>query len=418
MLDAEPGLWFHPQVPNNDDDSKASRPPDKALSGLNVAMVVRIFSPRGGLELYTHKLVEGLLLRGLKITVICQENESDFRHELLSFVHVEKPDKSFSKSEKLRHYSRVSTLALQENGPFDIVHSQHHPVDRPDVVTFHNHTVARLNLVGLRWEAALNSVKTALTSAYRTRDEFDRALSTRAAVRIFTSRTCAHDFYRTYDLGDAPYVVAYPGAALDAAPPAALAKNYDGTFTFLFVGKGFRKKGLDVLFKAMSLLIRDGSDARLLIAGLKERPLDKLRKLRLGLRPSVIYLGFRNDMDRVYDSAHAIVLPSRIEPFGMAPLQGMLYGLVPLVSKVSGVSEILSNGEDSLILENHLDAHELASHMHKLMEDKTLTAKLAHNARRTAESVKWDRCVNETIESYKIALSAREREQSASLSNR
>lgn len=423
MLDDDECVWNHPRV-LTDDDSKGLDRPDPALGRLRLAMVVRLFSPRGGLELYTHKLVEQLLERGHYVTVICQENQSDLKHDGLKVEFFPKPEPNLSKAERQRHYFEATTEAVLRCGPFDLVHSQHHPVRQADVVTFHNHTVSRLNLVGMRWEAALNTFKTSFAAAYRARDLYDRHLATTALCRIFTSKTCASDFYKTYKLEDAPFVVSYPGATiesaiLDQAPPLQTGSqtNPDTTFNFLFVGKGFRKKGLDVLYESCALLKSEGYDFRLLIAGLSEKPLDKLRKLKFGLRNHVQYLGFRKDMENVYARARAIVLPSRIEPFGMAPLQGMLFGLVPIVSKVAGVSELLTDEYDALILKNHLDAEELAGHMARLIGDPELTENMSERARITAKKITWDNAVDRTISGYKIALQSRVREQSTECLN-
>ncbi len=69
----------------------------------------------------------------------------------------------------------------------------------------------------------------------------------------------------------------------------------------------------------------------------------------------VQYLGFVKDMETLYRAGSIIALPSRIEPFGMAVLQAMSYALVPVVSKVAGVTELLQNDSDAIVIENHLE---------------------------------------------------------------
>ncbi|HEY9785136.1 MAG TPA: glycosyltransferase family 4 protein, partial [Candidatus Obscuribacterales bacterium] len=131
--------------------------------------------------------------------------------------------------------------------------------------------------------------------------------------------------------------------------------------------------------------------------------------LRPGLQKHVVYLGFRKDMEQVYAQADAIVLPSRIEPFGMAPIQGMLHGLVPIVSSVSGVAELLKDGENALILNNHLDAHELAALMAKLMNERALTSSMQEKAKTTAAALTWDKAVEANIRAYYHVLTAKKR---------
>lgn len=380
-------------------------------AGLRVCMVSRLFSPSGGLELYCHKVVEGLLERGAHVTIVCEQNQSKLTHPNLKFHYFAPPEKKLSKADRLKHYLAVTSQAVKIAGPFDIVHSQHHPVSPCDVATFHNHTVFRLSSVGKAWERVLNSWKVAFTKAYQARNEVDKQLATGAKCLNFTSKTCRDDFYQTFSLGTKPSVVSYPGAAL--AQPAdehdqARPTRKDGDpFTLLFVGKGFRKKGLDVLLDAMKELKSQGKNCRLLIAGLSKKPADKLRLVRLGLGKEVEYLGFRHDMENVYREADAICLPSRIEPFGMSPIQGMLRGLVPIVSAVCGVSEVLTDNKDSLILKNHLDHKELAGLIGRLMNDRELTSRLSSAAMTSAKEITWEKAVESTLVAYGQAIGER-----------
>lgn len=386
------------------DDSKSRTSGSYNPAGLRVCMVSRLFSPAGGLELYCHKIVEGLLDRGVHVTVLCEENQSKLEHPHLKFQLFAKPAKG-PKWRRLEEYLSLTTHAVRHAGTFDIVHSQHHPMHSPDVVTFHNHTVSRLSEVGEAWEKLLNDCKVRFTRAYQHRDKVDKILSTSAKCLVFTSKTCRDDFYKAFSLAEKPSVISYPGASLASpSPQSAPNKTPSQTFTLLFVGKGFRKKGLDVLLKAMQVLKNSGENCQLLIAGLKERPLDTARLFKLGLKGSVHYLGFRKDMDNVYAQADSIVLPSRIEPFGMAPLQGMLRGLAPIVSAVSGVAEVLSDNHDALILKNHLDHKELAGLIAELIHDRVKLTKISENAKITAESITWDKAVDATIDAYQLVL--------------
>ena len=375
-------------------------------------MVVRSLSTAGGLELYAHKLIEGLLARGIAVTVVCSEDSSSLDHPELRRVHFQPADKRAPKWQQMQHNFQAASLALQNCGRFDLVHSQHFPVSPAQVVTFHNHTVHRLSLVGAPWERSLNDLKLMLVPAYRLRDRYDRMLFTEASCRVFPARVCRDDFYATY-AGTAieqhtPYVVAHPGAALDLPAAAAARPDRSGgsssNFKFLFVGRGYRKKGLDVLLRACELLVGQGREFELLVAGLRAKPLSRLRLKLMGLKDRVHYLGFRKDMHSVYAQARAFVMPSRVEPFGMAPLQAMNYGLVPIVSAVSGVCELLSDGENALILKNHLDGQELARLMAELIDRPDLLATLSKGGPGVVEQATWERTVQANLEAYRVAL--------------
>lgn len=399
-------------------EANAARKPAQTgtpSQGLHVAMVVRLFSAHGGLELYTFELVRGLLDRGVRVTVICAEDHSSIEHPLLTVQKFAEAPAGLSKWQRIEHYFKAASEAVKENGPFDLVHSQHLPFEGADVVTFHNHTAARLSDVGQAWEQSLNQAKISFIKAYKLRDQYDRYLCKTASTLIFPSEACRDDFAERYKLSTlnpaASLVVAHPGATLADDPADILNKPLNiikvDPFTFLFVGKGFRKKGLDILLKACSLLHRRGRIFKLLIAGLKAKPLDRGRLALMRLSDRVHYLGFQKDMDKVYNRASVIILPSRIEPFGMAPLQAMLRGIVPLVSRVSGVAEVLTNEKDALILENHLSADELADHMERLMSDLQFTKELSKNAAVTARNCSWQKTVDSTLAGYENVLARR-----------
>ncbi len=376
-----------------------------ANRSLKIAMVLRLFSPSGGLELYALKLIEGLLANGHQITVICQKDESGLSHQALTVHTFEAPPKQMGKGQRLDYYYETASKLLTSLGPFDIVHSQHFPVQGADVVTFHNHTAKRLSQVGYPWERALNEIKLSVTRAYQTRHKYDAILSRTAKMRIFVGAVMKDDFYTCFSLPQgAPYTVAHPGASLmeSTASQGEGEENDAAPFTFLFVGKGFRKKGLDTLLSSCRLLKQRGHNFTLHIAGIRASAAGNLHKDIFQL--PVQYLGFRRDMPDVYSACQAIILPSKIEPFGMAPIQGMQFGLVPIVSRVCGVAEVLSDGKNALILKNHLDKKELADLMERLILDRELYKSLKSQAKTTADRLNWRQTVEATEKAYEQVL--------------
>lgn len=389
------------------------------VRGAHIGMAVRIFGSRGGLELYTHKIVEGLLERGARVSVICEENQSDLAHKNICFHSWAPPPSQLSRRQQMIYRFRAASDACENISDLDILHSQHLPLDACDVVTFHNHTIKRLSRVGLSWERQVNSVKGTVSKAYRLRHKFDEILCRSARVLVFPSRVMQEDYMECFpflaDSSGKECLLVRPGASLSHSSDE-LAGGFCGStsfshpFTFLFVGRGFRKKGLDVLLSACRILRARKQHFRLLIAGLKEKVPDTLFNLMSGLRSRVEYLGFQNDMEAVYRRSQCIILPSRIEPFGMAPVQAMNYGLVPIVSKVCGVAEILKDGYDSLILQDHLCAEQLASLMETAMQGGGEMQALSRAARQTAKRVSWEQAVDDTVHAYALARGALSRQ--------
>ena len=79
---------------------------------MHVAMVLRQFSPFGGLELYAFQLVKGLLERGISVTVICEKDETGYQHERLKVVNFAAPPAVANKADKIRHYFQAASAAV------------------------------------------------------------------------------------------------------------------------------------------------------------------------------------------------------------------------------------------------------------------------------------------------------------------
>ena len=397
-------VGLHDSIP-----TRTNNKPGSSWRDIRAAILVRNFSTSGGLELYAHKLVEGLLEQGLNITVICENAQSQLNHSQLKVEQIPPSKAKSSKKARINHDFTEFSAALDRLGPFDIVHSHHIGATPVNVVTFHNHTVFRIEECGKPIEAEINKFKLLFRSDYKARQNADAKLIESAEVLIFPSKVCKQDYIKHFNLNKpASLVVAYPGWQLaenpnsnEVSPLVNSAADYDKKRTMIFVGRGYRKKGLDILLLACSILRSKNYSFKLLIAGLNEKTIDRWRLYGLGLNKYVSYLGFHKNMDSLYKSASIIVSPSRMEPFGMAVLQGMSYGLVPVVSKVSGVAELLTNDKDALILENHLDANELAKKLAYLLDNPDRMSRMAVQAQIKTEASTWQNTIGINLAAYR-----------------
>ncbi|MBZ0184862.1 MAG: glycosyltransferase family 4 protein, partial [Candidatus Obscuribacterales bacterium] len=175
---------------------------------------------------------------------------------------------------------------------------------------------------------------------------------------------------------------------------------------FLFVGKGYRMKGLDVLLSACRILKKRDFRFKLHVVGMSAKPIDILRLRFLGLLDCVEYRGYVDDMPREFALCKAIVTPSRLDSFGMAPLEAMQYGLVPVVGRNSGIAETIESEKNGLVLQDHLDAKELANLMGKLLSDRELLKVLSNGARAKAAEFTWEKTADATLDAYRLALAS------------
>jgi UDP-glucose:(heptosyl)LPS alpha-1,3-glucosyltransferase len=156
-------------------------------------------------------------------------------------------------------------------------------------------------------------------------------------------------------------------------------------FVVLFIGSGLFRKGFTHLLRAVSILQKRGKPPRLLVVGRSARKSGALKTIRrLGIEGIVTFLGGNLETADVYRASDVFILPSLYEPFGQAALEGMGCGIPCIVSRRCGVSEILSEGEQGLILDNPVNAEEMAEKLLYLM-DEGRRLRMSAAARKLAE---------------------------------
>ncbi len=125
----------------------------------------------------------------------------------------------------------------------------------------------------------------------------------------------------------------------------------EGFFVWLAVGRLVSQKNYNCLLQAFKKVIEARKNAFLLIAGGGELE-NELKKLAsdLLLNDSVIFLGVRNDINKLMNAADAFVLSSDFEGFGIVLVEASLSEL-PVVATDCGESpEIVKNGETGYLV--------------------------------------------------------------------
>lgn len=112
-------------------------------------------------------------------------------------------------------------------------------------------------------------------------------------------------------------------------------------FVLLFVGHGYRRKGLEFLLRGMARMSHE--PLYLLVLG-KERKIETYSSLasRLGLNPRVRFLGPRSDLLRFYQAADALAIPSLYDPFANVTVEALAMGLYVVTSPYNGGKEVLN----------------------------------------------------------------------------
>jgi UDP-glucose:(heptosyl)LPS alpha-1,3-glucosyltransferase len=155
----------------------------------------------------------------------------------------------------------------------------------------------------------------------------------------------------------------------------------------LFVGSGFRRKGLDRLIRlwrsrelATAYLLVIGSDARI----------RRYRTWGDSVAPGkIVFTGRQDEIEKFYAAADVAALPSRQEAFGNVVLEALASGVPVLVSRDAGAAEVLTGGLAQGIVDRADDPPELRAKLLSLI-DKSNDPVLAKEARRIGEKYSWD----------------------------
>lgn len=159
--------------------------------------------------------------------------------------------------------------------------------------------------------------------------------------------------------------------------------NLDNKFTFCFVGRVVKDKGIDELLKVFDRLSQEFEEVRLLIVGKLEEDLDPISTdshTVLKVNKSILNVGFQNDIRPYLAGSDCFVLPTYREGFPNVVLQASSMGISSIVTNINGCNEIIQNDINGLIVEAK-DQDGLYDAMKRYLEEKGLSKKLSSNSR-------------------------------------
>jgi glycosyltransferase involved in cell wall biosynthesis len=168
------------------------------------------------------------------------------------------------------------------------------------------------------------------------------------------SRFTADVMRREYKLPLAKFTI-FPNAVDDFSDVhSAIDREPNLILTVCRLGIGDRMKNVDVLIKAVALLIKDGHNVRLEIVG--DGPLrPELENLcaRLGVESWVSFLGRidKNALADAYARASVFALPSSKEGFGIVYLEAWLHELPVICGTLGASHEVVTDGVDGFVVD-------------------------------------------------------------------
>jgi len=171
--------------------------------------------------------------------------------------------------------------------------------------------------------------------------------------------------------------------------------------TVLFLGRLTLQKGPDYYLEVAEKVIQAHPEARFIMAGTGDMSRKLLRRsASLKLKNKFLFTGFlnRNQVEDVLRASDIYMLPSVSEPFGISPLEAMAFGLTSIISKQSGVSEVVNHAFKI----DFWDVDLMAETINHLIEQPEECRRIGFEGMQEVNAIRW----HEAAEKIRLVYSA------------
>ncbi len=174
------------------------------------------------------------------------------------------------------------------------------------------------------------------------------------------------------------------------------------------IGRLTVQKGLTYLLESAALALAHNPKLLFLVSGTGEQR-DQLIELAadLGISDRVVFVGFvRGERWReLYEIADIFVMPSVSEPFGLTALEAAHYGTALLISKQSGVGEVLRN----IMRFDYWDTRKLADEIINISLSPSLKKELMEGVKEEYLNFSWNDVAEKLSREYHRVMRGRRR---------
>ena len=155
----------------------------------------------------------------------------------------------------------------------------------------------------------------------------------------------------------------------------------------LYMGRLDKEKGIDYILAAAIKMKQQGLDFTLHIAGQSQNNVDYVSAFQQHLGKIFVYEGVVSDNEKtnLLKKCHIFILPTSHEGMPISLLESMSFGLVPIVTNVGSISEMVVNRENGLYIEEN-SSDSIVNAVSMLTDNRSLLEKLGKSAWQTIEN--------------------------------
>ena len=398
-------------------DEIAALPPVSGGSGRtgHIAVISLHTSPlvqpgsgdSGGMNVYVREISAALAHRRLACSVYVRRFHNDLPPEIhvepgLRVVHVPAGPPDLAKealADVLDTFTEGVLADIGRNGGVDAVHAHYwlsgvaghrikHAIDRPLVTTFHT----------------LGRVKERIGEAESSeRARAEEEVVACSDVICAAGPTEADHLVELYGAASDRVQIVAPGvehALFSPGDPegARAALGLGSEPVLLFVGRVQPLKGLELAVQTLAALDGRRGSARLLVVGGpsgREGRTELARARRLvasaGLASRVRFVDPQphHRLATYYRAADVVLVPSRIETFGLVALEAAACGAPVVAAAVGGLRSLVHHGRTGYLVAER-DPDSWAQRVEEILEDRLTAAAMAHESATVARGYSWD----------------------------
>ena len=167
-----------------------------------------------------------------------------------------------------------------------------------------------------------------------------------------------------------------------------------------FLGRITYQKGPEYFIEAANLVLKAYPDVRFVMAGSGDLMNRSIRRVaKLGIATRFHFTGFLKgqDVQKMFAHSDVYVMPSVSEPFGISPLEAMRSGVPTIISKQSGVAEVLKHA----LKVDFWDVHALADAIYGLLKYPALHKMAGRCGLDEVNTLKWENAAYQLKEIYR-----------------
>lgn len=174
----------------------------------------------------------------------------------------------------------------------------------------------------------------------------------------------------------------------------------NGERIVLFLGRITGQKGPHYFVEAAEKVLEAIKDVKFIMAGwgdLAPAIIEEVAAKRLGLK--ILFTGFLRgeQVERAYQAADVYVMPSVSEPFGLTAVEAVQQGVPVILSKTTGVGEILRRGAVKV---DFWDAGRIAETIISILSDHALAQRLVRDGKEEIRLLTWEAAARKCLAVY------------------